>query len=190
MNPQDNDNSLTNVRTTMNTKQAFINAAAKLLKRTPFDKITITLLCKEANLSRQTFYSYYDNIDDVIKDAYMNMFKDKCMTKMNSIDYFYSDEFLKNTIECFQRESDFFLALDRWEMLRFFSKESVDLHLSIIKSISDDSIISKYPDYFLSFIFEPVCSICLKWIKSGQKESPEELIQIIRHFAKYQNSDK
>lgn len=168
----------------MNTKQIFISAAAKLMRNTPFDKITITMLCKEASLSRQTFYSYYDNIDDVIKDAYLNMFKDNCLKKMNSIDYFYSDEFLYNIIECFDRESDFFLGLDRWEMLRFFSKESVDLHVTIIKNISKDNTISKYPDYFISFIFEPVCSICLKWIKSGKKESPEELVRIIRHFTR------
>ncbi len=43
-------------------KDAFLN----LIKTTPYDKISVTSICKEADISRTTFYLHFSNVDDVL----------------------------------------------------------------------------------------------------------------------------
>ena len=40
----------------------------KLLEATPFDKLTVTSLCKEAEITRATFYLHYDDLSAVIDE--------------------------------------------------------------------------------------------------------------------------
>ncbi len=43
-------------------KDAFL----ELIRKTPYDKINVTAICKEAGISRATFYIHFDNVDDVL----------------------------------------------------------------------------------------------------------------------------
>ncbi len=43
-------------------KDAFL----ELIRKTPYDKINVTAICKEADISRATFYIHFDNVDDVL----------------------------------------------------------------------------------------------------------------------------
>ena len=47
-------------------EQAFQLSLYELLKTTQFKDITISQLCKHANLNRTTFYAHYDKIEDII----------------------------------------------------------------------------------------------------------------------------
>lgn len=42
-------------------------ALMRLMQKQPFQRITITMLCQEANLSRQTFYQLFDQKEDVLR---------------------------------------------------------------------------------------------------------------------------
>jgi AcrR family transcriptional regulator len=47
------------------TKHSLQNALIILTKSTPFECISVSDLCKKADISRSTFYIYYSNISDV-----------------------------------------------------------------------------------------------------------------------------
>lgn len=40
----------------------------ELLQNTPYEKITVTALCKQSEITRATFYLHYNNIDDVLDE--------------------------------------------------------------------------------------------------------------------------
>ncbi len=56
-------------RRTLLTKHMIKDALLELLRTTSYDKLTVTALCRQAEITRATFYLHYDNIDDVLDEA-------------------------------------------------------------------------------------------------------------------------
>lgn len=50
------------------TKQAFVTSLVELSKDTPWNKISVKMLCEHAGLSRNAFYFHYKDINDLIED--------------------------------------------------------------------------------------------------------------------------
>ena len=50
------------------TKGMIQDALLELLQSTPYEKITVTALCKQSEITRATFYLHYNNIDDVLEE--------------------------------------------------------------------------------------------------------------------------
>ena len=62
----------------VNTKERITDRFMKLLKTTALDKITVTQICRRANINRATFYKYYDNPYNLlgkIESEYINLFE-------------------------------------------------------------------------------------------------------------------
>lgn len=57
----------TDRRTTI-TKGMIKDALLELLQNTAYEKITVTALCRQSEITRATFYLHYDNIDDVLNE--------------------------------------------------------------------------------------------------------------------------
>ena len=55
-------------RRTLMTKGMIKDALLELLQNTPYEKITVTALCKQSEITRATFYLHYNNIDDVLDE--------------------------------------------------------------------------------------------------------------------------
>ncbi|MCD7951157.1 MAG: TetR/AcrR family transcriptional regulator [Erysipelotrichaceae bacterium] len=163
-------------------KEKIIQSFISLLKNKPYDQITITEICQKAHVSRQTFYSHYQNKDVIFSDLYLNMLNELCIPKMTNINYFYSDEFFKTMIDSFDKWSDLYLTLKQWDVLNYLTKNNIDLIAQIIVDKTNDPYIRSYPNYFINYIYEPLTSICLNWVLNGKQESKEELFKIIKHF--------
>ena len=55
-------------RRTIITKGMIKYALLELLQNKPYEKITVTALCKQSEITRATFYLHYNNIDDVLDE--------------------------------------------------------------------------------------------------------------------------
>lgn len=55
------------------TNSAILDAFITLAKTTPLDKITVTALAKQANISRKTFYDRYSGINELISNLQQYM---------------------------------------------------------------------------------------------------------------------
>ena len=58
----------------------------ELLKESDYEDLTIGRICRNACLSRKSFYLYYHSKDDVLKEIYFNLLK-----------YTYLSEIIKTT---------------------------------------------------------------------------------------------
>jgi AcrR family transcriptional regulator len=60
-------------RRTIYTRNVIKDSLLELLGEYPFDKITVSSVCKRAEITRATFYLHYDNLtsvlDDILNDA-------------------------------------------------------------------------------------------------------------------------
>lgn len=64
------------------TKQLLKDALLKILQDKSIDKVTVTELCKEAHINRNTFYSHYRSPGDLLKEVEKN-FADKLMSEVS-----------------------------------------------------------------------------------------------------------
>lgn len=55
------------------TKQALTTALFTLLQQQTIDKITVTALCKEAQVNRRTFYIHYEHVTDIFEDYQLEL---------------------------------------------------------------------------------------------------------------------
>ncbi len=53
-------------RRTLYTLAVIKDSFLKLIEEIPYDKINVTKICKESEISRATFYLHYDNVDCVL----------------------------------------------------------------------------------------------------------------------------
>lgn len=56
-------------RRTLYTKNMIKDSLLELLKHTPYEKITVTSICKQSEITRATFYLHYNNIDEVLDEV-------------------------------------------------------------------------------------------------------------------------
>ena len=57
-----------NTKKRLATKKKMQDSLMVLYKQYEFQKITVTLLCKQAGLHRSTFYLYYNSVDEVLRE--------------------------------------------------------------------------------------------------------------------------
>lgn len=65
---------------------ALQEAAIALLAKKEVYEIEVTELCKRANVSRNTFYAYYDSIDDVIAERADMLLVELCRINVGVVD--------------------------------------------------------------------------------------------------------
>lgn len=63
-------------RRTRYTRQAIKEILLEELKTKPYSKITVTEICKRAEMNRGTFYLHYYDIDDVLNDILEDFLSD------------------------------------------------------------------------------------------------------------------
>ena len=63
-------------RRTRYTRQAIKEILLEELKTKPYSKITVTEICKKAEMNRGTFYLHYYDIDDVLNDILEDFLSD------------------------------------------------------------------------------------------------------------------
>ncbi|MER2172017.1 MAG: TetR/AcrR family transcriptional regulator, partial [Psychrobacillus psychrodurans] len=69
-------------RRTLYSKKVIIDAFLLLLQEKNLNKITVTEICKEADINRGTFYSYYNDPFDLMRSIEDEMIENM-MSKIN-----------------------------------------------------------------------------------------------------------
>ncbi|WP_455715382.1 TetR/AcrR family transcriptional regulator [Anaerosporobacter sp.] len=147
----------------------------QLMEEKSFEKITITEVVNNANVSRMTFYKYYKSKQEVLSDYMYEIVNDYMEeTKARSdIGNFHDYEHICHCFEFFKQYSPFILTLIH-----------ANMHAVIINALNDymDTYVlptSKYTRYELYYYAGALCNIYMKWIESGVQETPEEIAIMI-----------
>lgn len=177
-----------------NTAQKMDKALISLLEEKSFKYITVSEICKKANVNRSTFYLHYENTVDLLNETVRFLLDD-------FIGYFNIDR--KNISNKFKESS-----LDE---LNFMSNEYLYPYLSYIKDnkrvfstallhsasfgFNDifqrlyeyifDPILERYNypsadrKYTMMFYLNGITAVVTEWLKDGCEKTIEEVSQII-----------
>lgn len=172
-------------RRVQHTKKFLKEALIKLLKEKTLTKITISELCKEADINRNTFYCHYTLPEDVLSEI--------------------EDEILQNIQKIFNDENneDTQLVYEICKLL----KDNPDLSYVIFNStdkrflnqlidlchdrnINDWKKITQYTndeiaEKFFRFTLSGATSIIQEWCNNGFKESIEDITDFIERLSLY-----
>lgn len=161
-------------------RQRLFEALMTLMKAKSFTEITVTELVQTANLSRMTFYRNYSNVSDILHEHLSNdlfggnITSDiirRCGDKRQLTLYFV---YLKNNKELIDNVINSGLSLVLMDEIR----QMVDKFWRLIdKNYAMDAVaVSAIKGIFFS--------VSIDWIKSGMKQSPESMGNILYSFLK------
>ncbi|MEH7097921.1 TetR/AcrR family transcriptional regulator [Neobacillus vireti] len=168
-------------RRTLYSKKVIIDAFLKLLQEKNLNKITVTDICKEADINRGTFYSYYNDPFDLMRSIEEEM-AEKMMSTINIS----GDESINNIL------SDIFkLILENTELCKiiFNEKNGSNVLNTILKSAYERTMEEqkkRFPhanetqlEYFFTYITGGTIEIVRKWINDDMKLPSDDVIRIL-----------
>ncbi len=165
-------------------RECICTATLELMKTKNYDEITVTEIIKKAGVSRMGFYRNYEAKNDVIEDFILTAF-------LNTLDEIKS----KRPLEL-KTYNVIFTVLENFkkyaEYIKLFVNQNLDYLLYTCYSKAFD-MLSKSRDasaigyYYNRMLLANLFSVEMAWIRSGMKESPDELARIYSRVLKIQS---
>lgn len=163
----------------LKTKKSLLNAFYRLAQTYPIADITVSALCKEANINRTTFYKYYSVPSDVIAEAVKNIAsKSNCILSDSDVKLY--DVMLNFCLVFYENR----------ELFNLYFHVGGDLLPIIYKNILSSA---KTLDYMKkpenSFLAGGINGIAIYWLQHDFHESPKEMAELLTEYiSRFQTS--
>lgn len=174
------------------TRDSILAAMIGLLKRKNFDQISVTDICKEAQISRSGFYLHYLDKYDLV-EKYQREYAKKALSLIMAkkekqwskkelfcrlVALLHQDGELLSLLLSSRGSSDIQLQLKT--VLREYAEENL---LPRIVTVKAESAADKR--YLTAFLTNALFGLIQEWVDSGKKESPAELVAILDKVIAY-----
>ncbi|MFL0249021.1 TetR/AcrR family transcriptional regulator [Clostridium neuense] len=174
----------------LQSQKMITNALLALMKVYPYSDITITQICQEAKVVRQTFYRNFETKLDIL-ELYLDD-----MAKKYESDYFDAKldayQILKDFFDFSLLYKDLFKLLEK-NNLFFLLNKVITMNMfnfSYIPKITAKIEASKLDAYVSDFIASTICSIFSLWVKNNFQETTEALADLAKVFLMGVNTNK
>ncbi|MDO4553569.1 MAG: TetR/AcrR family transcriptional regulator [Lachnospiraceae bacterium] len=183
------------------TREAILQAFARLLPQKSYHKITVQDIIDAADVGRTTFYAHFETKDDLLKELCQELFAHIIDTAMDCTHThgLYSDTDAPNSVFLhlllhLQENDRNILGLLSCEsseiFLRYFKdslqelirvqlisrrKEQILNETSVVEKIALQKQTPVPEDFLINHISGSFVEMVLWWLKGGQKQTPEEL---------------
>lgn len=155
------------------TRASIEGALLQLLQEKDFQEISVTDIAKKAGVSRGAYYRNYDSKEDIFRCILRQKFQkihDRMVKRFNEADIF---AFWQGMFEGISEEKDFFMLATQIGQ-EFSLLESANRMAAIF--IQGYNNFSYYQTlYFAGAFF----NVIIGWLKSGTKESPDEMAMMM-----------
>lgn len=138
------------------------------------NEISVSDICKRAKLNRTTFYANYtdiyglaDAIRDGLENEVSNLYKDEITQGFNSNDYLKLFRHIKDNQIFYQ--TYFKLGYDNNYKIFIYDVDLAKKHFQ-----------NKFIEYHMEFFKAGITKIIKLWLQKGCKESPEDMVEIIK----------
>lgn len=160
----------------------FVEALLTMIQKKPYDEITISELCKKAQLDRRTFYRNFKDKDDVLQYYFDDL----------KLEYLQTIQKIKE--KTFSSLADAYFSF--WSShLQFFKTAQKDQALIslLFQTINDfvpsvyvdgDGNLSKEMRYSIAFVVGGFHNVLLQWLMNEDDSNPEDMASIISYMFK------
>lgn len=146
----------------------------ELLQTKELEQITVSEICKNADINRSTFYAnfidIYDLAEKIIKrlwEDFLSLYVDDFKNKKDRMDFLKLFSHIKENQLLYKT---------------YFKLDNMDIGIvGFDKEIAEMFFDMKYIDYHIEFFKHGLNAIIKKWLNGGCKETPEEMQQILNN---------
>ena len=146
----------------------------ELLQTKELNQITVSDICKRAELNRSTFYANYidiydlaDKIREYLESEIQRLYEDELTNQFNSNDYLKLFRHIKDN-KLFYK-TYFKLGYDNNYKIIFYDTEQAEKYFD-----------NKYIEYHIEFFRCGLNAIVKKWLENDCFETPEEMAGIVQ----------
>lgn len=179
-----------------NTAVKFDKALLSLLKKKPFEYITVSEICKQAGVNRSTFYLHYETVGDLLNETTRYVLKDFLSyfsAETQSIAHnlkncelnelvFVCDKYLTPYLTYIEAKKEIFSTVLRHNKTLGFEDVYQRMFDNIFNPILDRFL---YPTsdrrYVMMYYLNGITAIITEWLKDDCKKSTAEISEIIQY---------
>ena len=166
------------------TKKVIRQEFLKLLQEKPMDQITVTAICQNAQINRATFYKYYKNPVDLLKQLEQEQL-DKLYEKLHQLKATAFQDTLRIVLTTMKEEPLFFQILFSEHGDEGFKhciydacyKDNINLIRDIFPSMPESQQIQLF-----YFIADGCNGILHQWLSDGMKTSIDDIVSFIERL--------
>ena len=160
---------------TANRQRWMENGLLELMQSYKFEEITVTDLCQHLNLSRRSFYRYFDNMDDVLDSLMHHIFQQMSIHNASmtlpamelTYEFWFQHKDLLNALAYSGMHTtlaQYALKYSNADALRTYLSDE-DLALDLVREMN-------------LFVVSGLCSLLISWHAEGFQKSPSQMAQI------------
>lgn len=155
----------------------------KLMKNYSISKISVKMLCEDADINRSTFYAHYNDQFDLLRQLEQEVITEfenyiDMHTMTDPVD---TVAILKQLLEYAAKNVDLFRVLLSENGDSEFQRDILSLaQRQIISNLkSDQSLDPRTSEYLQRFIIAGALEILQKWIQDGTVESTQQMAELL-----------
>jgi AcrR family transcriptional regulator len=166
------------------TKMVIQESFFKLIKEKPINKITVKSICELSEINRATFYKYYTDPFDL-----MRQIENEFILEMQKLIEKADNEDITQTLviilEAIKQNDEMYMLLisENWDST--FINRLLSASYKIKKSSIQDllpNMTQTAEEWLYHFMTHGCMSILIFWIQNGMKEEPLEVAQFINRI--------
>ena len=166
-------------RRTQYTKNVIRQALFELLKEKPINKVTVTDICKSADINRSTFYSYYEDVYALLTQIQNELFENIVFTLG-------TDNWFEDLLKLVDENRDLCAILIGPNGDSSFIRQLIylgyDSSMRIWHKMFPDATRSQL-DYYYAYLASGVIGILENWVANDYKDSIEDVGSFIMDFS-------
>lgn len=172
-----------NNRRSQMTERLIQNSLIELLQNHPINEITVTAVCKLADINRGTFYAHYEDVKDCMHTMEQDATKELLAVINEHKDPNSLRAILTGIFEIVKRRhavTSFILTTDQDFLMTFIAITKREI-------LEDDRIKvanlnPREGQYMFEYYLNGIVGVVRYWLKTGLEESPEQLANFINDW--------
>lgn len=154
-----------------------VEALFQLMQKKHFEEITISELCRKANLDRRTFYRNFKDKNDVLL-YYFTTLEEEYLVMLKGIRERTFYTLARAHFEFWSRHLEFLKTAHSDQTLYAMLIQTLNSFMPEIYAQETGSI-SRQLQYNIDFVTGGFQNVLIRWISAGFQETPEELAAIV-----------
>lgn len=163
------------------TKNSLCTALISLTETTPYDVISVTALCKKANVSRSTFYLNYDNIYSLREEIQADFIAG---LSFDTMDYTFEKKDSERAMQYIIDNEDVFQFLCKYGTIKQFFVEHISRMIQEIVFQTNIRDIRITCDVASTYLVNGSLSIMNYYLENGIKMSAYDMTNIIYNLVR------
>lgn len=166
------------------TKKNISLALYALLLRMPYEEISVSDICRKADISRVSFYHYYDKKDDILiqfsDERFAEFFDD--FSKLDSMTF---EDLIVEMFRFLKKNSR------QLTILRYAKKENILLEqfysygrYIFANTLTSNILKDKDNPFLIPFLVGGLFQVIMRWLDEGMISTPEEIAKSVFEIVK------